>query len=157
MEDTRANGQKGVATTTCNEGGQRMVCDGCGGWWWQWLWVALPVAVATPPRARFANGGVSVAATCAILIWRSSRFQCLFGYCRRDSSVHRLSSSRSPDVINSNSQLNQVSICAFAVNGRRPCQNAEQSQPTVALQGYIEDLSQFRQVRGQVALIGHRI
>ncbi|XP_001956268.3 protein phosphatase inhibitor 2 isoform X1 [Drosophila ananassae] len=74
-----------------------MVCDGCGGWWWQWLWVALPVAVATPPRARFANGGVSVAATCAILIWRSSRFQCLFGYCRRDSSIHRLSSSRSPD------------------------------------------------------------
>ncbi|EDW40935.1 protein phosphatase inhibitor 2 isoform X2 [Drosophila sechellia] len=43
-------------------------------------------AMATPPRAR------GFAATCAIIIWRTSRFQCLFGYCRRDS---RLSSSNS--------------------------------------------------------------
>jgi len=52
-------------------------------------------ARATPPRAR------GVAATCAIIIWRTSRIQCLFGYCCRDS---RLSSSSNSNKINSDYQ-----------------------------------------------------
>ncbi|XP_022218613.1 protein phosphatase inhibitor 2 isoform X1 [Drosophila obscura] len=71
-------------------------------------WVAMVVAaveagaqwVATPPRARRPQlgGGVSVAATCAILIWRISRFQCLFCYCRRHSRDSPLSSSSSRSI-----------------------------------------------------------
>ncbi|XP_039489108.1 protein phosphatase inhibitor 2 isoform X1 [Drosophila santomea] len=62
------------------------------------------VAMSTPPRAR------GFGATCAIIIWRTSRFQCLlFGYCRRDSRLTSSSSSNSSSSNrNNNIQIHEI-------------------------------------------------
>ncbi|SPP87450.1 Hypothetical predicted protein [Drosophila guanche] len=116
-------------------------------------WVAMMVVAAveagaqcvaaTPPRAcrpQLSLGGVSVAATCAILIWRISRFQCLFCYCRRHSHSHSHSQRRDSPL--SSSSCRSIDPTRQEI-GQRQDKMQNQPSPQLPCKGILKTSRSF--------------